>query len=107
MQLHSHPACPAASPTNELQAEMEARCAALFNGAVSAHWSITSHKSINCHLCRSTITPYAAYHPDCLRKHFVRRHEVRGRCLKSPCTPAVSCGTLAEVAMYASRLRRH
>jgi hypothetical protein len=29
------------------------------------------------HMCDTSITPYAAYHPDCLRKHFVRRHEVR------------------------------
>lgn len=56
---------------------MQQRCAALFNGAVTEYFTITNHKSIQCHLCQQSITPYAAYHPDCLRKHFVRRHEVR------------------------------
>jgi hypothetical protein len=41
---------------------------------------VTSPKSISCHLCATSITPYAAYHPDCLRKHFVRKHEVGHNC---------------------------
>jgi hypothetical protein len=48
-------------------ADMQSRCAALFGGTMTQHWSIVSHKSINCHLCSQNITPYAAYHPDCLR----------------------------------------
>jgi hypothetical protein len=89
---------------------MESRCSALFNGAVSSHWSITSHKSITCHLCNSSITPYAAYHPDCLRKHFVRRHEVR-RCMRMHvcmcrymCMCACAC-TCVWVCMHAQRER--
>lgn len=57
--------------------EMEARCNALFGGSVSSNWSVVDHKSIACHLCNTTISPYSSYHPDTLRKHFVRRHEVR------------------------------
>jgi hypothetical protein len=48
-------------------ADMQSRCAALFNGTMTQHWSIVNHKSISCHLCSQNITPYAAYHPDCLR----------------------------------------
>eukprot|EP00775_Hariotina_reticulata_P011978 gene11978-12121_t len=57
--------------------DMAARCAALFNGTMTQHWIIKNHKSITCQLCNHNITPYAAYHPDCLRKHFVRKHQVQ------------------------------
>ena len=61
-------------------AEMRTRCAALFDSAVSDLTDIIDHKKIACKACKHgapPITAYTAYHLDCVRKHFLRHHEVR------------------------------
>ena len=58
-------------------ADMEAKCNLLCNGAVTGRFRIEGARRIVCLECNQCLTPYTAYHPDCLRKHFVRRHTVR------------------------------